>query len=48
MMTDYDARLMANGNFILTEFDDDGPDGGWEHNALAARWSPATGWTYPA
>jgi hypothetical protein len=48
-MTDYDPRLMANGNCILTEFDDNHrrENRSWEHNLVAARWSPSTGWTYP-
>lgn len=46
MMTNCDNRLEFNGQPILTEHNDQ-HETTWEHNIIAARWSPNTGWTYP-
>jgi hypothetical protein len=49
VITDCDVRLGINGLFLLTVYDDNhAPDEPrWEHNAVAARWTPNTGWIYP-
>lgn len=48
MTSDFDARLIINNTPIMTVYDDDETNWmGWEHNGVAMRWSPQTGWTYP-